>query len=134
MATDPNTSVPDAPQLSTSRKVLYAVLVPLLYLFLRLLYASYRIGVEGEEHLRNAVLDGQPVIPCYWHQMDLVLAIFLLTRNYPAFRAAFFANPDYRIHIVWITFRDVLSLHQLEIALGRALLVRRSTERVTPIT
>ncbi len=83
-----------ARELTPARKLSYAILVPLLAFLMRMLWKSFRIQIVGEEHLRDAVASGQPLIPCFWHQMDLPLSVYLLTRKLTGFRAAFLVSPS----------------------------------------
>ncbi len=83
-----------ARELTTARKITLAVLVPLVAFLMRMLWKSFRIEIQGEHYLKEAVGSGQPVIPCYWHQQDLPLSVYLLTHRVEGFKAAFLVSPS----------------------------------------
>lgn len=59
--------------MTLSRKVTYALGLPLLRLILWLLRKSYRYQpLIGAEHRRWVMAEDKPIAPCYWHQQHVL--------------------------------------------------------------
>ena len=84
-------------RMTRSRRLLYALVAPLVLALVRLWWRSCRIvAVVGEEHL-DAVLAAAPsFLPCYWHQHQLFCARYLLQqqRRRPHLRIGFLISPS----------------------------------------
>lgn len=62
-------------KMSIGRRVLYALLMPVLRLLLGLLWTSYRVEkIIGNETADKLIADKTVCIPCYWHQQHLLCA------------------------------------------------------------
>lgn len=57
---------------------LFALVAPLIVGFMRLLWASYRFRIEGEEPVRRIVERGEPMILTCWHESIFVMAWYTL--------------------------------------------------------
>jgi lysophospholipid acyltransferase (LPLAT)-like uncharacterized protein len=69
-------------RMTRSRRVLYAVVVPLGMAIIRLWWRSCRIGrIDGDENLSAALAKAPSLVPCYWHQHQLFCAWYLLQRR-----------------------------------------------------
>jgi lysophospholipid acyltransferase (LPLAT)-like uncharacterized protein len=61
--------------MSGGRRILYFLIVPLLRVFVAVLWKSYRIEkIIGEENGERIVAEKLVCIPCYWHQQHLLCA------------------------------------------------------------
>lgn len=57
---------------------MYALAAPLAYLLLRLWWASCRIvRVSGAEHLDTVLASASSLLPCYWHEHELLCGRWL---------------------------------------------------------
>lgn len=54
------------------RKLGYAILRPIIKLFLSTFWWTCRVEkVIGDEYAQELIDKGEPIIPCYWHQMHI---------------------------------------------------------------
>jgi len=54
------------------RKLSYALIRPIVKLFLTTFWWTCRVEkIVGEEHAKKLIEKGEPIIPCYWHQMHI---------------------------------------------------------------
>jgi lysophospholipid acyltransferase (LPLAT)-like uncharacterized protein len=54
------------------RRVIYALLTPLIRLILFVIWRTCKvISIIGEQHVTTVCDSGKPFIPCYWHQHHL---------------------------------------------------------------
>jgi len=54
------------------RKLSYALIRPIVKLFLTTFWWTCRVEkIIGEEHAHKLIEKGEPIIPCYWHQMHI---------------------------------------------------------------
>ncbi|MCW8900049.1 MAG: lysophospholipid acyltransferase family protein [Gammaproteobacteria bacterium] len=54
------------------RKLSYALIRPIIKLFLSTFWWTCRVEkIIGDEHAQNLIKKGEPIIPCYWHQMHI---------------------------------------------------------------
>jgi lysophospholipid acyltransferase (LPLAT)-like uncharacterized protein len=66
-------------RMTTGRRLLYAIAVPLGLGLIRLWWLSCRIvRVEGQEHLDAALAKSPSLVPCYWHQHQLFCGKYLV--------------------------------------------------------
>src|SRR5665213_804392 len=69
-------------RMTRTRRVLYAVVVPLGLAIIRFWWLTCRIRhIEGDEHLSAALAKAPSLVPCYWHQHQLFCARYLLERR-----------------------------------------------------
>jgi lysophospholipid acyltransferase (LPLAT)-like uncharacterized protein len=69
-------------RMTRSRRLLYAVAVPLGLAIIRLWWLSCRVRhIDGDENLAAALAKAPSLVPCYWHQHQLFCARYLLDRR-----------------------------------------------------
>ena len=73
---------------------LVSVIAPLLVALLRLLWASYRFRVEGEEPVREIVARSEPVILTCWHESIFVMAWYTLRLTRLGARVTYLVSPS----------------------------------------
>jgi lysophospholipid acyltransferase (LPLAT)-like uncharacterized protein len=69
-------------RMTTARRLLYAIAVPLAYVIVKAWWATCRIvRVEGVEHLEAALAKAPSLVPCFWHQHQGFCAKYLLAQR-----------------------------------------------------
>lgn len=69
-------------RMTRSRRLLYAIVVPLGMAIIRLWWLSCRIRrIDGDEHLTAALAKAPSLVPCYWHQHQLFCTWYLLQQR-----------------------------------------------------
>lgn len=82
-------------RMSTGRKIWYAFLVALGKTLVRLLWSTCRVEkVIGARHMDEAVAAGEPIIPCYWHQMHLFCTRYMLDQLERGLNVGFLISPS----------------------------------------
>lgn len=81
-------------RLTTGRRVLYRLLVPLGKLVLEILWRSGRLQFVGEAALIAAVAKGGIVIPVCWHQHLLFCGRYIVAGRVPGLSPAFLVSPS----------------------------------------
>ena len=85
-------------RMTTSRRLLYSLAVPLGLGIIRLWWATCRVvKVEGQEHLDAALAKAPSLVPCYWHQHQLFCGKYLVDQS--RFTAA---SGTPRIKVGWL--------------------------------
>lgn len=73
---------------------LFAVLAPLIVGFVKLLWASYRFEVVGEDRVREIVEAGEPLIVTSWHEGIFAMAWYTLRLNRMGARVTYLVSPS----------------------------------------
>ncbi len=82
-------------RMSTARRLLYRVAVPLAWAVIRVWWLTCRVvHVQGARHLDEALQAGASVIPCYWHQHQLYCAKFLLDHRARGLKIGWLVSPS----------------------------------------
>ncbi len=82
-------------RMSAGRKVWYAFVVAFARGVLKLIWSTCKVEkVIGAEHMDAALADGQPVIPCYWHQMHIYCARYMLDQIPRGMNVGFLISPS----------------------------------------
>jgi len=82
-------------RLTPLRRLVYALLAPVLLGLIRLWWASCRIvRVDGIEHLEHALSAHGALLPCYWHQHELFCGRFLLQQRSRGLVPGFLISPS----------------------------------------
>ena len=69
-------------RMTRARRIAYSLAVPVGLAILKAWVLSTRIvRVEGAEHLDQALARAPSLVPCYWHQHQLLCARFLLAQR-----------------------------------------------------
>jgi len=90
-----NMMTPGKPrQLTWWRRVLLAVLTPVLVGILKLIWGSFRIEVHGEERFRELSNSGQPVVFAIWHEGLLVICWYAARLLGEGVKATFLISPS----------------------------------------
>jgi lysophospholipid acyltransferase (LPLAT)-like uncharacterized protein len=77
------------------RRALYYIAVPIGLSIVRLWWMTCRvIRVVGEERLRATLSVSPTIIPCYWHQHQLMCARYLLTQRALGLKVGFLISPS----------------------------------------
>lgn len=77
------------------RRLVYALVTPVAYLWLRLWWKSCRIvAVAGAEHLDAALKRSPSLLPCYWHEHELFCARWLQLQMRRGLRLGVLISPS----------------------------------------
>lgn len=77
------------------RRLLYRFSKPLLKGLLRILWSTCRVKtVLGAEHAGRILDDGEPVIPCYWHQHHIFGLWYMLQLRKRGMKVGFLISPS----------------------------------------
>ncbi len=88
-------STSDRPrQLTWWRRILLAVLTPVLVGILKLVWALFRFEVHGEERFRELADAGQPVVLAIWHEGLLVICWYAARLLGDGVKATFLISPS----------------------------------------
>jgi lysophospholipid acyltransferase (LPLAT)-like uncharacterized protein len=81
--------------LTPRRRLLYALLTPVVKLILYGIWASCRIkAIQGESNIDTVVARGKPFIPCYWHQMHFFGAWYMRKLIRRGLKIGFLISPS----------------------------------------
>ncbi|HTT03317.1 MAG TPA: lysophospholipid acyltransferase family protein [Steroidobacteraceae bacterium] len=82
-------------RMTSARRALYRVAVPLAILIVRLWWRLCRIvRVEGAEHVGTALAKAPSLVPCYWHQHQLFCGKFLLDQRARGLTVGWLISPS----------------------------------------
>lgn len=73
---------------------LAVVLAPLIVAFVKMLWASYRFRISGEEPVRRIIERGEPLILTAWHESVFVMAWYTLRLNRMGARVTYLVSPS----------------------------------------
>lgn len=77
------------------RKLSYAILHPILKLFVTSFWWTCRVEkIIGDEHAQKLLEKGQPIIPCYWHQMHIFGTWYMRKLNKRGLKIGFLVSPS----------------------------------------
>ncbi len=77
---------------SLRKKLKYWLAEPLLRTYLRGLQRSSTLQISGAKHLDELLV--RPFIPCYWHQQNLICALYLLKLKERGIKSGFLVSPS----------------------------------------
>lgn len=82
-------------RMTRSRRLLYAVALPLGVAIIKLWFRLCRVvSVEGAEHLEQALAGAPSLIPCYWHQHQLYCAKYLVDQRWRGLTVGWLISPS----------------------------------------
>lgn len=76
------------------RRLSYALLSPVIRLILFVIWRSCRVRIEGEQHIERFLREGNPCIPCYWHQHHLFCSWYMRRLIKRGMRVGFLISPS----------------------------------------
>lgn len=81
-------------QMTFRRHLTYALLKPLVWILVNLLWSSCRKKVVGQANMDSVLQTGKPVIPCYWHQQHLFCGWYMLQQIRHGMKVGFLISPS----------------------------------------
>ena len=82
-------------QMTLKRRMMYALLGPMIKLVLYSLWASCRVTrIEGEQTFDKLHQEGQPFITCYWHQNHLFCSWYMRRLIRKGMQIGFLVSPS----------------------------------------
>ena len=82
-------------RMTRSRRLLYALAVPLALALIRAWWLMCRVvRVEGTEHLDAALARAPSLVPCYWHQHQLYCGKFLVEQRTRGLTVGWLISPS----------------------------------------
>ena len=81
--------------LTWKRKLGYAIIRPIVKLILSSFWWTCRVEkIIGDEHAQQLIKDGQPIIPCYWHQMHIFGSWYMRKLQRNGLKIGFLISPS----------------------------------------
>lgn len=81
--------------LTWKRKLGYAIIRPIVKLFLSSFWWTCRVEkIIGDEYAQQLIKDGQPIIPCYWHQMHIFGSWYMRKLQRNGLKIGFLISPS----------------------------------------
>jgi hypothetical protein len=77
------------------RKLSYAIIRPVVKLFLSVFWLTCRVEkIIGDEHAQKLIAKGEPIIPCYWHQMHIFGSWYMKQLQKRGLKIGFLISPS----------------------------------------
>lgn len=77
------------------RKLSYSLLRPIVKLFISSFWWTCRVDkIVGDEHALKLIAKGEPLIPCYWHQMHIFGAWYMRKLQKRGLKIGFLISPS----------------------------------------
>jgi len=76
------------------RRAFFAVAVPVAHNFLRLIWSSFRLEIEGDERMRELLAVREPVVFAFWHEGLLVITRYVAQLLNGGFNITFLISPS----------------------------------------
>ena len=77
------------------RKLAYAIIRPIIRVFLNTFWWTCRVEkIIGDEHAQALVDKGDPIIPCYWHQMHVFGSWYMRNLQKRGLKIGFLISPS----------------------------------------
>ena len=77
------------------RKLAYAIIRPIIRIFLNTFWWTCRVEkIIGDEHAQALVDKGDPIIPCYWHQMHVFGSWYMRNLQKRGLKIGFLISPS----------------------------------------
>lgn len=81
--------------MTLKRRIIYALLQPLLKSILYLFWWTCRVErVIGDENAQQLIDKGDPIIPCYWHQMQIMGTWYMRQLQKRGLQLGFLISPS----------------------------------------
>ena len=77
------------------RKLSYAIIRPIVKLLLSAFWLTCRVEkIIGDEYAQKLIKEGKPIIPCYWHQMQIFGAWYMKLLQKRGLKIGFLISPS----------------------------------------
>ncbi len=77
------------------RKLGYAIIRPIVKLFISSFWWTCRVEkIIGDEHALKLIEEGEPIIPCYWHQMHIFGSWYMRKLQKRGLKIGFLISPS----------------------------------------
>ena len=77
------------------RKLGYAIIRPIVKLFIASIWWTCRVEkIIGDEHAQKLIDKGEPIIPCYWHQMHIFGTWYMRKLQKRGLKIGFLISPS----------------------------------------
>lgn len=81
--------------MTRGRQLGYTIARPVLTLVLQAFWRSCRVEkIVGDEYAHSLIADGDPIIPCYWHQMHIFGAWYMRLLQQRGLTIGFLVSPS----------------------------------------
>jgi len=81
--------------LTWKRKLGYAIIRPIVKLLLSIFWWTCRVEkIIGDEHAQKLIDKGEPIIPCYWHQMHIFGSWYMRKLQKRGLKIGFLISPS----------------------------------------
>ena len=81
-------------QMTWWRRMLFAVAVPVVLMFMRLVWFSFRLEVHGDEKVRELLAARQPVVFAFWHEGLLIVTRYVAKLLRQGLNLTFLISPS----------------------------------------
>jgi lysophospholipid acyltransferase (LPLAT)-like uncharacterized protein len=76
------------------RRALFAIVVPVAHNFLRLIWSTFRLEIQGDEEVRRLLAAREPVVFAFWHEGLLVIGRYIAQLLNEGFNITFLISPS----------------------------------------
>ena len=81
--------------LTWKRKLGYAIIRPVVKFLIAIFWWTCRVEkIIGDEHAQKLIATGQPIIPCYWHQMHIFGSWYMRKLQKRGLKIGFLISPS----------------------------------------
>lgn len=81
--------------MTLKRRITFAIIQPLIKTFLYLLWWTCRVKtIVGDEYSQQLIEKGEPIIPCYWHQMHIFGTWYMRKLQKRGLKIGFLISPS----------------------------------------
>jgi len=81
--------------LTWKRKLGYAIVRPIIKLFLSTFWLTCRVEkIVGDKNAQDLIDKGEPIIPCYWHQMHVFGSWYMRNLQQRGLKIGFLISPS----------------------------------------
>jgi lysophospholipid acyltransferase (LPLAT)-like uncharacterized protein len=81
-------------QMTWWRRALFAIVVPVAHNFLRLIWSTFRLEIQGDEEVRRLLAAREPVVFAFWHEGLLVIGRYIAQLLNEGFNITFLISPS----------------------------------------
>lgn len=81
-------------KMTIKRKILFALIQPLIKTILFISWTTCRVKIIGDEYTQNLIKKKNPIIPCYWHQMHIFGTWYMRQLQQRGLKIGFLISPS----------------------------------------